>query len=73
MIEDSRPAWREYEMDRLLEMYLKARELITREDGQDLVEYGLLIVLIACGAMTSISYVSMALVTMFTNISNSIG
>ena len=60
-------------MDRLLEMYLKARELITREDGQDLVEYGLLIVLIACGAMTSISYVSMALVTMFTNISNSMG
>jgi Flp pilus assembly pilin Flp len=60
-------------MDRLLEMNVKFRELLTREDGQDLVEYGLLVILIACGAMTSISFVSTALVTMFTNISNSVG
>jgi Flp pilus assembly pilin Flp len=60
-------------MDRLLEMNVKFQELITREDGQDLVEYGLLVVLIACGAMTSISFVSTTLVTMFTNISNSVG
>ena len=60
-------------MDRLVEMYVKSRELMTGEDGQDLAEYGLLVILIACGAMTSISFVSTALVTMFTNISNSVG
>jgi Flp pilus assembly pilin Flp len=60
-------------MDRLLEMFVKFRGLITQEDGQDLAEYGLLVVLVALGAITSIGYVSTALATMFTNIGNSIG
>jgi len=59
-------------MDRLVEMYVKSRELMTGEDGQDLAEYGLLGVLIALGAMAAISYVSTTLVIMFTNISNSL-
>jgi Flp pilus assembly pilin Flp len=59
-------------MDRLLEMYFKSRELMTREAGQDLVEYALLIALVALGSITAIGYETTALVTMFTNISNSV-
>jgi Flp pilus assembly pilin Flp len=59
-------------MDRLLEMYLRSRELMAREAGQDLVEYALLIALVALGSITAVSYETTALVTMFTNISNSV-
>jgi Flp pilus assembly pilin Flp len=60
-------------MDRLLEMYMRSRELLTREDGQDLVEYALLVAIVALGSISAIGYVTTALVAMFTNISNSVG
>jgi Flp pilus assembly pilin Flp len=48
------------------------RELICLEEGQDLAEYVLLVALIALGSVSVIPYVTTALVSMFTTISNSV-
>ena len=56
----------------LLKLYVKSRELINREEGQDLVEYALLIALVALGSITAIGYVTTALSKVFEGISNSI-
>jgi pilus assembly protein Flp/PilA len=53
-------------------LYLKIRDLMTREEGQDLVEYALLITLVALAAVTGIRKVSGAINTVFTNISNTL-
>jgi pilus assembly protein Flp/PilA len=42
------------------------------EDGQDLVEYALLVSLIALAAITCVSSVAAAITPMFTNISTSL-
>ena len=55
-----------------LNMVLKTRSLIQREEGQDLVEYALLVALIALVCVTSISNVATAVTTVFANISNSL-
>jgi len=46
--------------------------LIGREEGQDLVEYGLLVSLIALGSIAAVGKVATALAPMFTNISTKI-
>lgn len=56
----------------LLKMYVKFEDLKSREDGQDLVEYALLISLIALAAITGVGYVATAVTTVFSNISNSL-
>lgn len=56
----------------LLKLYVKAQELVTREEGQDLVEYALLVALIALGSITAIGYVTTALGHVFSSISASI-
>lgn len=55
-----------------LNIRTKVCELVYREEGQDLVEYALLITLVALGAVAGISSVSSALATVFTNISNTL-
>jgi pilus assembly protein Flp/PilA len=55
-----------------LVMNLKLQELTNREEGQDLVEYALLVALIALVCVTGISNVANAITTTFTNISNSL-
>ena len=55
-----------------LNIHAKVRELVYREEGQDLVEYALLITLIALGAVAGINSVSSALATVFSNISNTL-
>ncbi len=55
-----------------LNMVLKCHSLIPREEGQDLVEYALLVALIALVCITSINNVATAIATVFTNISNSL-
>jgi Flp pilus assembly pilin Flp len=45
---------------------------MNHEEGQDLVEYALLVSLIALAAITSVGYVSTAIKTVFTNISTSL-
>jgi pilus assembly protein Flp/PilA len=56
----------------LLKLYVKTQSLINREDGQDLVEYALLVALVALGSIAAIGYVTTALKSVFASISASI-
>jgi pilus assembly protein Flp/PilA len=51
---------------------LKIRNLMEHEEGQDLVEYALLITLIALAAVGGIKHVASAINTVFSNISNTL-
>ena len=56
-----------------LKLYVKIQDLASREDGQDLVEYALLISLVALAAIAGVNNVAKAIGTVFTNISTSLG
>jgi pilus assembly protein Flp/PilA len=56
-----------------LKMYIKVQDLLTREEGQDLVEYALLITLVALAAVTGVNKVAQAVNTVFSNISATLG
>jgi pilus assembly protein Flp/PilA len=56
----------------LLKMYVKFQGLKHGEEGQDLVEYALLVALIALVCVTGVSNVATAVNTVFTNISSSL-
>lgn len=56
----------------LLRMYVKFQDLKNREEGQDLVEYALLVSLIALAAMAGVSNVTSAVTKVFSNISSSL-
>jgi len=56
-----------------LKLYIKLQNLAKNEQGQDLVEYALLVSLIALGCITSMKGVATFLNNVFTNVSNSIG
>lgn len=58
--------------DLFLKIYMKANNLMNGEEGQDLVEYGLLITLVALAAVTGINNVASAISTVFSNISNTL-
>jgi len=53
-----------------LKMYLKCQDLMNREEGQDLVEYALVIALIAVAAITSLGTLSNKIVNTFNAIGN---
>jgi pilus assembly protein Flp/PilA len=53
----------------LLKLYVKFQDLMNREEGQDLVEYAMLIALIALVLIASVGKVASALSTVFANIS----
>ena len=55
-----------------LNLYRTFQALRHDENGQDLVEYALLVSLIALAAVTSVSSVAAAVNTVFTNISTSL-
>jgi len=55
-----------------LKMYVKIQDLMNREEGQDLVEYALLITLISLAAVTGMKSVASAINTVFTNISTTL-
>jgi pilus assembly protein Flp/PilA len=55
-----------------LTLYVKLQSLMSREEGQDLVEYALLTALIALAAITGIGKVATAVNTVFSNISGSL-
>jgi pilus assembly protein Flp/PilA len=57
---------------RLLSVYVKLQNLLRGEDGQDLVEYALLVCLIALGAIAGVNHVSTAVTKVFSNISSSL-
>jgi pilus assembly protein Flp/PilA len=56
----------------LLKLCVKTQNLINCEDGQDLVEYALLVALVALGSIAAIGYVTTALGTVFSSISKSL-
>jgi pilus assembly protein Flp/PilA len=58
--------------DALLNMYMKFQGLKHGEEGQDLVEYALLVALIALVCVSGVSNVATAVNTVFTNISSSL-
>ena len=56
----------------LLKLYVKSQNLLNGDEGQDLVEYALLISLIALAAITATTSLAGAITTVFTNISTSL-
>jgi pilus assembly protein Flp/PilA len=54
----------------ILQFYLCAQSVITREQGQDLVEYALVVALIAFGAVTGMRHLSSEINTAFNTISS---
>ncbi|MGB6743842.1 MAG: Flp family type IVb pilin [Terracidiphilus sp.] len=56
-----------------LTMHLKVRDLLNDEKGQDLVEYALLITMVALAAVTGMKHIASAINSVFTNISNTLG
>jgi Flp pilus assembly pilin Flp len=57
----------------LLEIYVKFRDLISREEGQDLVEYGLIIALICMVVISNVRVMGPAISSIFANLSTAIG
>ena len=51
-------------------LYLYVRNLIEREEGQDLVEYALVVALIAFGAVAGMQLLATGLNNAFDNITN---
>ena len=57
----------------LLRAHIKLQDLASREEGQDLVEYALVIALVAFGATTGMKALSAALTKAFQGISTTLG
>ena len=57
----------------LLKLYVKFQDLASREEGQDLVEYALVVALIAFGATAGMSALAGGLNKAFNNISTQLG
>jgi pilus assembly protein Flp/PilA len=56
--------------DLMLKMYVKMQTLMVREEGQDLVEYALVVALIAFGAVVAMSSLSTEINSAFGTISS---
>ena len=58
--------------DQFLKLRIRFWELLRGEEGQDLVEYGLIVTAIALAAIGGIEHFASAVATLFSNIDNSI-
>ncbi len=56
----------------LLNAYAKVKSIVLREEGQDLVEYALVVALIAVGATAGMQSLASNLNTVFSNIGTSV-
>jgi pilus assembly protein Flp/PilA len=56
----------------LLNVYAKVKSFVLREEGQDLVEYALVVALIAVGATAGMQSLANNINTVFTNIGTSV-
>jgi len=56
----------------LINLYVKFQDLTNREEGQDLVEYALVVALIAFGATAGMTQLSTAINNAFGNISSTL-
>jgi len=59
--------------DMLLKVYVKFQDLVSREEGQDLVEYALVVALIAFGATAGMGALATGINTAFSNVSTKLG
>ena len=59
-------------MHSLNTMYLALSNLINREEGQDLVEYALVVALIAFGAITGMGYLATGLNNAFSTVASTL-
>lgn len=57
----------------LLNLYIRLQDLASREEGQDLVEYVLLVALIAFGAAAGIKALASGLNSAFKGVSSTLG
>jgi pilus assembly protein Flp/PilA len=55
-----------------LNLYVRLQILLSREDGQDLVEYALLVALIALAAVSGVKHVASAVNTVFSSASTTL-
>lgn len=58
--------------DLMLKMYINAKNFIEREEGQDLVEYALVVALVALGAITGMKALATELNVAFGTISSTL-
>jgi pilus assembly protein Flp/PilA len=56
----------------LLKLYVRFQTLCVSEDGQDLVEYALLLTIISLALISSMNGIASSLRTVFSNISSSL-
>jgi len=56
----------------MIKMYVIGKNLMEREEGQDLVEYALVVALIAFGAVTGMGYLATGLNHAFSNIASTL-
>lgn len=56
----------------LINLYFQLRDTIVREEGQDLVEYALVVALIAFGAITGMGFLATGLNNAFSGISTTL-
>jgi pilus assembly protein Flp/PilA len=54
------------------QMYMKLANLTKSDEGQDLVEYALVVCLISLACITGVNQVSSAITVVFSNISSSL-
>ena len=59
--------------DMLLKLYVKFQDLKSSEEGQDLVEYALVVALIAFGATAGMGALATGINTAFSNVSSKLG
>jgi pilus assembly protein Flp/PilA len=59
--------------DILLKLHFKFQDLMDSEEGQDLVEYALVVALIAFGATAGMGKLSTGIKTAFSNVSSRLG
>jgi Flp pilus assembly pilin Flp len=57
----------------LLKLFVKLQELLSREEGQDLVEYALIVALLTFGVAAATKFLAAGLASTFGNISSSVG
>ena len=58
--------------DLSLKLYIRFQDLMNGEEGQDLVEYALLVCLIALAAISGVKHVASAVTAVFSNVSSSL-
>ena len=58
--------------DMLFKLYAKFQDLMSREEGQDLVEYALMVALIAFGAISGMTVLASGLNNAFNTISTTL-